>query len=113
MTKEARYFDEIRAELCGQAGVEPGKMMTSDGLTVRGKVFCFFWGQRNAMVFKLGKEADTDRAELAGWEWLNPFKNKGPMKAWYEVPFTRKRYWKTLAEEAADVVGAERRAAAR
>jgi hypothetical protein len=35
------------------------------------------------------------------------------MKAWYEVPFTRKRYWKTLAEEAADVVGGERRAAAR
>ncbi len=104
MTKEARYFDEIVEELnAAHVDVQVGKMMSSEALTVKGKVFCFFWERRGTMVFKLGKEAETERAAMAGWEWLNPFKNKGPMRAWYAVPFAKKRAWKSLAEEALEV----------
>ena len=104
MTKEAHCFEEILVEMDAEhADVQVGKMMSSEALTVNGKVFCFFWGQRNAMVFKLGKDAETERASMAGWEWLNPFKNKGPMKAWYAVPLKQKRAWKSLAEEALEV----------
>ncbi|HJN91613.1 MAG TPA: hypothetical protein QGF05_02665 [Dehalococcoidia bacterium] len=104
MSKEARCFQEIVMELdAAHADVQIGKMMSSEALTVKGKVFCFFWERRNAMVFKLGKEAETERAAMAGWEWLNPFKNKGPMKAWYAVPLARKRAWKSLAEEALEM----------
>ena len=41
---------------------------------------------------------------MVAWEWLNPFKNKGPMKAWYQVPFGGKKKWRLLAGEALAVV---------
>ncbi|MCB0838410.1 MAG: hypothetical protein KDE26_31520 [Bacteroidetes bacterium] len=78
--------------------VKEGKMMSSAGLKVNGKVFCFF--HEGEMCFKLGKNADTDRPELAGFRHLDPFKNKPPLTAWYYIPFTQKRIWEMLAEEA-------------
>ena len=92
-------FDEVAHHLAAtEDGVELGKMMSSPGVTYRGRVFCFFYD--SAMVFKLGKDADTSSSDLQGWQWLNPFKNKGPMKAWYIVPLQDAAQWERLAREA-------------
>ena len=105
MSREESCYDEIvDAFVAAHADVEPGKMMSSEALTVNGKVFCFYAARRDQMVFKLGKSADTERPELAGWQWLNPFKNKGPMKAWYQVPLADDGNWRVLANEALAVV---------
>ena len=105
MAQTELAFGEIVEELASQhADVEPGKMMSSAALQVSGKVFCFYSQRQGDMVFKLGKSAETERPEMAGWEWLNPFKNKGPMKAWYHVPFARKENWRLLANEALVIV---------
>ena len=105
MGREAKVFGEIVDLMsAAHADVEPGKMMSSEALKVGGKVFCFFRQGDEAMVFKLGKAAETERPELAGWQWLNPFKNRGPMKAWYQVPLAKKQHWQRLADEALDVV---------
>ena len=105
MSREETSFSEIVDELsAAQSDVEPGRMMSSAALTLNGKIFCFYSAAHDVMVFKLGKAAETERPEMAGWQWLNPFKNKGPMKAWYEVPFARKQNWRLLAVEALAVV---------
>ncbi len=109
MPSHARYFAAIADEMvAGHDDVEHGTMMRSPALTRGGKVFCFFWEDRDRMVFKLGKDANTDRPELAGWEWLNPFKRKGPVKGWYAVPFARQRAWLTLAGDALEAARAGR-----
>jgi hypothetical protein len=105
MSREESCYDEIvDAFIATHADVEPGKMMSSEALTVNGKVFCFYSTGKESMVFKLGKSADTERPRMAGWVWLNPFKNRGPMKAWYQVPFAGKKNWRLLADEALAVV---------
>lgn len=95
-------FQAIVEEFSERDGVAPGKMMSSPALTTGGKVFCFFHGDQ--MVFKLGKEADRSRPELAGASYLSPFKSKPPMTAWLCVPFQSREQWSRLAEEARGVV---------
>ena len=98
MTPE-QAFTEITKTLSEQyEHVTPGKMMSSEGIKVNGKVFCFFHDEE--MCFKLGKDVDLSRPELAGAHFLSPFKNKPPMKAWLYIPFVEKRIWELLAEEA-------------
>ncbi|MBI9015165.1 MAG: hypothetical protein JEZ08_23230 [Clostridiales bacterium] len=66
--------------------VEMGKMMSCNGLTYKGKVFCFEYN--NQMVFKLGKGFDIEAVGIREYEYLNPFKNKGPMLAWFIIKTT-------------------------
>ena len=95
----ADAFEEVANKLAAtEEGVTRGKMMSSPGILHAGKVFCFYYD--NAMVFKLGKVADTSGPDLKDWTWLNPFKNKGPMKAWYVVPLQDSAQWERLAREA-------------
>lgn len=63
--------------------VEIGKMMSCDGLTLMGKVFCFEY--KDKMVFKLGKGYDIESHGITNYTFLSPFKNKGPMTAWFEI----------------------------
>lgn len=63
--------------------IEMGKMMSCNGLTYKGKVFCFEYN--NQMVFKLGKGYDIEALGITEYEYLNPFKNKGPMLAWFII----------------------------
>lgn len=98
MTESRQTFDTILAKFTEMySEVSTGKMMRSEAITFRGKVFCFF--HEGEMAFKLGKDTDTDRPELNGWRWLSPFKNKPPMKAWYFVPYTSLHAWEQLTEE--------------
>ena len=86
-------------------GAIQGKMMSSDALKVHNKVFCFYYEKEDAMCFKLGKDTDPDRPELLDASLLNPFKNKGPLKGWFVVPFTDKSIYLALTEEAFERVG--------
>ena len=95
-------FNAVVEALAGRDGVEVGRMMASPALTTGGKVFCFFDGEQ--MVFKLGKNVERARPELAGASYLSPFKTKPPMTAWLCVPFESIEGWSSLAEEARGVV---------
>lgn len=73
--------------------IEEGKMMSAKAITINGKVFCFEY--KNQMVFKLGK--DYELPEGISFEYLNPFKNKGPMLAWYVIDHSYHNHFFTLA----------------
>jgi hypothetical protein len=78
--------------------VVPGNMMSSPGLKCNDKVFAFYYEE--AMCFRLGKAFDAEGFGLKTIRWLNPFKNKGPMKAWFIVGMEEHTLWEALAEEA-------------
>ncbi|MCH4887627.1 hypothetical protein EZV73_08585 [Acidaminobacter sp. JC074] len=82
--------------------VEMGKMMSCDGLTYHGKVFCFEY--KDKMVFKLGKGYDIKKHGIEEFEYLNPFKNKGPMMAWFEVKDHYADKYESLAKVALEVM---------
>lgn len=90
-------FEDLATRLITTNGeVERGKMMSSPGLLFGGKVFAFFWNDR--MVYKLGKAFDPKANGIEQWEYLQPFRNKGPMKGWYVIADTD--HWERLALEA-------------
>lgn len=98
MTEAALYFEYLVDQYTKQAGVARGKMMSSPALKAKGKVFAFFHNER--MTFKLGKDFDPDVYGLVDWKYLSPFKNKPPMKGWISVPFTQKKEWSKLTNQA-------------
>ena len=89
-------FDQLVEEYVRKEDVAPGKMMSSPALQYRGKVFAFF--HQEAMTFKLGKNFDPDAYGLREWSYLNPFKNKPPMRAWVVVEATEKDQWPHLTK---------------
>ncbi len=89
---EKDYFEQIRVRLClRDSAIALGKMMSSEAVTYRGKVFAFFSG-RNTMVFKLGKSYDlsADSIEIAVF---NPFTKRPPLYGWFEIPYSHAQYW--------------------
>lgn len=82
--------------------VELGKMMSCDGLTYKGKVFCFEY--KDKMVFKLGKDYDIEQHGIKTFTYLNPFKKKGPMKAWFELDASYGDKFEELAMVALEVM---------
>ena len=96
---EEQLFNEIRDRFCLQdPDIKAGKMMHSEAITYRDKVFAFFSGKKK-MVFKLGKGFDPDSLGIE-IEVFNPFKNRGPLNGWFEVPFDEKEQWEFLAKKA-------------
>jgi len=75
--------------------VEMGKMMSNPGLTYKGKVFCFEY--KDKIVFKLGKDYDINAHGILDYEYLNPFKKKGPMLAWYVIDNTYETKFEALS----------------
>lgn len=73
-----------------------GKMMSCPGLMYHGKVFCFEY--KDKMVFKLGKGYDIEKHGITDYDYLNPFKNKGPMMAWFEISLENKDCFEKLAQ---------------
>ena len=80
--------------------VEMGKMMSSPGITYKGKVFLFEY--KDKIVFKLGKGFDISSYGIESFEYLNPFKKKGPMLAWYVVEDKYKSTFEDLSKVALD-----------
>lgn len=96
---EAFYFNEIKEELCTSSPeVEPGKMMSSDAILYRKKVFAFL-SRKGSMVFKLGKGYQPSKGD-APINTFSPFKSKAPMRGWFEVSFENKHIWYSMAIEA-------------
>lgn len=96
--KEEELFVQIRKELCNQdKNISSGKMMHAEAIIYQGNVFAFF-SKEKKMVFKLGKAYDTssDEVELTPF---NPFKNKGPLAGWFELPYTSHKEWLKMAKE--------------
>lgn len=101
--KAARCFEGIRTQLCADdADITPGKMMSHEGIKYKGKVFASFGD--GIMTFKLGKSFDPEAHHLSDWNYLSPFKNKPPMKAWFQVAATQMDRWGQLAELALEEI---------
>lgn len=93
---EFEKFLEIRDRLCLQeADVTEGKMMSSQAIHYKKKVFAFF-SKKDKMVFKLGQQPALEELQVELAEF-NPFKNKGPLKGWYEADFQYHESWEKLA----------------
>ena len=96
MTPEAHY-NKIAKQLAEtNPDVTLGKMMSSPGILYKSKNFAFF--HEDSMTFKLGKEFDIESTGVKNWQWLQPFKNKAPMKGWYRIPLSESAHWPKLAE---------------
>ena len=102
MKPEQKLFEEIRTELVDSyPQVEFGNMMGSPAITQNGKVFAFL-SKKFLMVFKLGKEFDPSSQNFE-IRPFNPFKKKGPLAGWFEVPYSSHQYWKPLTQEALEL----------
>ncbi len=75
-------------------GVTAGNMMRSPAITYRSKVFAFF--HENEMGFKLDHKAGDFIEKYPNSRFLNPFKNKPPMKGWLVVPGEYHNDWASL-----------------
>ncbi len=96
MTSLEILFTEITNKLSSEnESVESGKMMSSPGITYKGKVFTFFYKEK--MIFRLGKDFDIDKEGVSEYELFNPFKNKPPMKDWFVISESYQSKWKTFA----------------
>lgn len=100
---EEQYFNTIREEFCQQdSKIQTGKMMSSEAITYKGKVFAFF-SRKKKMVFKLGKDFDPDKVGIEICVF-NPFKKRAPLNGWFEVPFTEKEQWEPLTQKALSLI---------
>lgn len=59
---------------------------------------------KNLIVFKLGKGYEIEKHGITEYDFLNPFKIKGPMTAWFEVDYKYHDKWEELARAALDVM---------
>ncbi|MBO0320952.1 hypothetical protein J0X14_01485 [Muricauda sp. CAU 1633] len=100
---EFEKFSEIRQLFCMKyADVTEGKMMSSEAIHYKNKVFVFF-SRKKKMVFKLGKGYPMETIQVPLAEF-NPFKNKGPLAGWYEVDFEHHDQWETLTQLALNLI---------
>ncbi|GAA3636703.1 hypothetical protein [Flavivirga jejuensis] len=92
-----QYFETIRVHFCSNhKDVTVGKMMRSEAIHYKGKVFAFF-STKQKMVFKLGKDFNVDTIDLP-IEVFSPFKNKKPMSGWYQLGAEYKDAWESLTD---------------
>jgi hypothetical protein len=82
-----------------EAGVEHGRMMSSEAVTLGGKVFAFHTtkGRFEGIGLRLGRDYDVGSLKLKSWEHLAPFKSKPPMKDWILVGPVHQDRWPELA----------------
>ncbi|WP_298238489.1 hypothetical protein [uncultured Algibacter sp.] len=97
------YFEDIRTIFCSQSEViTVGKMMSSEAIHYKGKVFAFF-STKEKMVFKLGKDFNPESDTLP-LEVFSPFKSKKPLSGWFQLDYSYKQSWYNLAEKALQLI---------
>lgn len=97
MTNEEKIFEKIADQLVEtEQGVERGPMMSAPGIKYKGKVFAFFY--KGEMTFKLGKDFNPAANNITSFSYLSPFKNKAPMKAWFQIPVELSDRWEELSK---------------
>ena len=106
MDKEEELFNKIADKISKeQRLVKRGKMMSSPGIIYKKKFFAFYY--KKQITLKLGKDFTPKSHGIKKWKYLNPFKNKAPMKNWYQIPFSERKNWEKLAKYALDVISEE------
>ena len=99
MDKEEKYFHIISEKFSKEySKVKIGKMMSAPGISYNKKFFAFYYKQQ--IVLKLGTDFVPKDYGIKKWAYLNPFKKKGPMKNWYQLPYSEKKNWKKLTKQA-------------
>lgn len=101
MEEAKRAYESLCEQLCQSdpTNIKPGKMMSAPALKYKDKVFIFF-SKPEHMVFKLGKDFKPEQNAYSNIAPFNPFKNKGPLAGWFQVPFQSKEHWPELANQA-------------
>lgn len=90
------------------ADILPGKMMSAEALTCKGKVFAFYStkGGMAGLGLRLGREFDVNTLRLSAWRHLAPFKTKPPMKDWIVCGIEDLARWPGLVETALEIARA-------
>ena len=106
MDKEEELFNKIADKISKeQRFVKRGKMMSSPGISYKKKFFAFYY--KKQITIKLGKDFTPKSHGIKKWKYLNPFKNKAPMKNWYQIPFSEKAKWGKLTKYAMNAISKE------
>lgn len=97
MDEEQILFEKISGTLSREnESISPGPMMSSPGIRYKNKVFAFY--NQSDMIFKLGVDFEPESMEIKDYSLLSPFKNKAPMAAWFQIPFSEAEKWEPLAK---------------
>ena len=105
MTDTKTQFDTIREKMVNtHENVASGKMMSSEAITYKKKVFAFFMTDER-MGFKLGREFKPEEHGITDYAVLSPFKNKAPMLDWLLIPDMDK--WEQLSHLALERMKAQ------
>ena len=107
MDKEEILFNKIADSLSKDHHITKGKMMSAPGIKYKNKIFAFYYNKE--MIFRLGSDFDPKEHNVKNWRLFNPFKNKAPMKNWFQIPYSEKLRWGKLAKEALKVLTEELR----
>src|SRR5262249_3454432 len=103
---EERLFREIADLLTLEnQAVTVGKMMSSPGLQIQGKVFAFYHDRK--MIFKLGQDFQPESLGIQQYSLLAPFKSKPPMVDWFEIPSSEQHRWEDLTRSALQRISAD------
>ncbi|AUP80306.1 hypothetical protein [Flavivirga eckloniae] len=98
-----QHFEDIRTKFCANyEHVTIGKMMSSEAIHYKGKVFAFFSTKQN-MVFKLGKDFNIETVDVP-LEVFSPFKSKKPLSGWYQLEAKHKASWESLTNLALNII---------
>jgi hypothetical protein len=100
--KEEMMFNKIADSLSRDYHITKGKMMSAPGIKYKNKVFAFYY--KKEMIFRLGSNFDPTEHNIKNCRLLNPFKNKAPMKNWFQISCSEKERWNELAKEALKVL---------
>jgi len=97
--KEEELFNKISIKLSKEyRSVKIGKCMSAPGISYKKKFFAFYY--KKEITLRLGKDFVPKNHGIKKWKYLNPFKKKGPMKNWYQLPYSEKKNWKKLTKQA-------------
>lgn len=106
MDKEEEYFHIIAEKLSKEyRHAKIGKMMSAQGISYKKKFFAFYY--KNEITLRLSKDFVPKDHGIKEWKYLNPFKKKGRMKNWYQLPYSEKKNWKKLAVQAMNSLSEE------
>src|SRR6266487_2544934 len=107
MDKEELLFHKIASSLSKDHYVTKGKMMSAPGIKYKNKFFAFYYNKE--IIFRLGSGFDPTKHNIKNCRLFNPFKNKAPMKNWFQLPYPENKRWEELAIYALNVLKGELR----
>ncbi|MDX1479637.1 MAG: hypothetical protein R3301_18120, partial [Saprospiraceae bacterium] len=96
MASPLNYEDLFDERIARDQDVIPGLMMREPALKCQGKVFAFYYQDKDAICVKLGKGYPLEVHGIKDYALLSPFKHKPPMAAWFVVDRAYQDQWGDL-----------------